>query len=147
MADPVRLFVRAGELMLFDDIVAIVVDGRAANQPCLCPPVHDLAVDIKARLCILFAHAILHKPFEIFPRFLINTGVIKIDGRIQINLRLVDMQKGIGVPLYHFPRLRAAHHIVGKRRHLLRIVRKGPDRRKGPEYCHRFASFLTFKIK
>ena len=136
MADPVRLFVRTGKLMLFDHVVAVIVDRCAANQARLRAAPHDLAVDIEAGLCVLFANAVRHKLFEIFPRLRINAAVIGVDGRSEIDLRLIDMQEGIGVPLRHFPCLRAAHHIIGERRHLIRIFRKGPYRRKGFKYCH-----------
>ena len=49
MAEAVDFLVRAGQLVLFDDVLHIIVDRGAADDAGLHAPVHDLPVDVKAR--------------------------------------------------------------------------------------------------
>ena len=115
MVHAVLFFVGAGELVLFDHAVQIIVDAGAADKTGLAAAVHDLAVDIKAGGRVLGAHAALLQRVKVFARLAVNGLVIGVDVGRKVDLGLVHMQKRKRFSRCGQTRFGAVHHVIGQR--------------------------------
>lgn len=111
---PVRFLIGAGQLVLLDDVVDVVVDGYAADKAGLAPAVHYLAVDVEAGVLILLAYAVAHELVEILSRLEVDLLGVEVGARGQVDLRLVDVQKRMRLALDHFGSFGAAHNVIGQ---------------------------------
>ena len=113
MLAAVLFFIGAGQLGLADDIVEIIIDRSAADNTGLGAAVHDLAVNIKAGLFLTNEDAVGDHLMQAVGRSLVDDISIDIGILRQVDLRLIDMEEGIGVAGSHLAGLGRAHNIIG----------------------------------
>ena len=142
MVYSVLLLVRAGQLVLFYDIVHVVVYRYAADKPRLASAAHYLAVYVHTVGLVLPADSVRLELFEVLRRLVVDSLGIELCVDGQIDLRLIDMEEGIGIALYDFAGLLAVHNIIGKGRDTRRVFGEGSYCFEGSEYCHNETSFL-----
>ena len=123
MANTVLFFFSKSVFVLFDNVVHIIINRCTAYNSRLASAVHNLPVNIKARLFILNKCACFFKIFKVFLSLSVNLVAVNISTFWQINLRLVNMQKRIRVVLNHLFCLITVHNIIRKSRdkRLLRL--------------------------
>ena len=91
MADTVCFFVGTGQLVLFDGVIQIFVNGGADNQSCLVSAVHGQSIDIQIGQQILCENAFVQLLIESIPCFFINSGAVRVCTHGQIDFRPVNM--------------------------------------------------------
>jgi hypothetical protein len=97
LADAVVLLVGAGEFMLANAVVIVVLDRGCGDQPGLRVRAHDQTVGVVASLLVPYEDASIDQTFEILGRFGVNLGCIVVNALRQINLGLRNMQEGKGL--------------------------------------------------
>ncbi len=117
MIDPIVFLGRAGEFMLLDAPFVIGVHRGYCHQPDLLVIPHHLLVDVECFLVVPQQRAIGDEALQVFSAFLINTGVIHIDGWVHIHLGLVDMQEAVRVILGQRQGFFTIQNIIGMRSH------------------------------
>ena len=75
----VVFLILAGQLVLLDDVVKIILGGDRTNQPVLFPSVHRLAINVKAILLVESNDAVRYELFQIFLGVGINLRVISVN--------------------------------------------------------------------
>ena len=136
MLAAVLFFIGAGQLVLADDIVEIIIDRSAADNTGLGAAVHDLAVNIKAGLFLTNEDAVGDHLMQAVGRSLVDDISIDIGILRQVDLRLIDMEEGIGVAGSHLAGLGRAHNIIGERGDFLRQLRSGAHSPEGSNFSH-----------
>ena len=93
MLHPVFLLVAAGEFVLFDHTVQVIIHRCAPNDTVLGASFHGLGVDVEVFLFILPEPAIFLEQFEIVQCLLVNLRTVFIDPRWKINLRFYNVKQ------------------------------------------------------
>src|SRR5437868_6399528 len=119
MIFPVFLFVRAGELMLFDYVVQVIVNRSTSYYAILFSAIHGLGIDIKAVLLILEKDSFTEHALKILFSFLIYLRRVMIEIIRKVNLRLDDMIKRIRIAFGFGSCLFLIQHIVRTARYAL----------------------------
>ena len=84
---PVPLLVLAGQLMLFNRAVKVIIYAHAGYQTVLLPAVHNLGVEIETGAFILLQDALADKAVEIYSAGCIDNVSIEINIVRQVYLR------------------------------------------------------------
>ena len=95
MDHTVVLLVLAGELMLLDIAFSIVISMRAYHESVLCTAVHCLRIYIIVWLLILYEPAPVLPCLEIVHSLVVSRLTVLVDDRIEVDLRLRDVEKGL----------------------------------------------------
>ena len=146
MVHPVLFFVGTGQLMLFDHIVDVIIDGCTAHDTHLGTAVHHLLVQVEAGLLVLDINAVGNHFVQVVPGLFIDDFAVVVDGRIQVDLGFVHMQEGVGIAHDHLPGLFAAHYVIGKSRHLGGQLAGGANGLERSYNCHVLLSFVSLLI-
>ena len=93
MADPVKLLVLPGVLVLLDHAVYIVIHRRAGHDACLAPAVHSQLVQIIAGFLICHKSPVLDPCIQKLPGLLVHPLVIGVHIIPKLGLRPVNVQK------------------------------------------------------
>ena len=112
MLHAVLLLVTAGQLVLLDHAVEIVVNECPDNKTVLGLAVHRLGIDIVVVLCVLNEPTIVLKLLEVLGCLLIHTGVVLTRANRKINLRLNDMIEAHLIVACLCPRLFRVKYVV-----------------------------------
>ena len=144
VADAVRLLVRAGLLVLFDDVVQIIVDADAADKPRLGAAVHDLAINIQHGFRLMQHIAAVGERLQVRGGLRVDRVAVKVGLGRQIDLRLIDVDEAEGRVFDQLARLLTVHDVVGQRGDLRGIFRLRPDGGKRAQDGHDTSSFLCF---
>ena len=114
---PVVFLVRPGELVFLDEAVEVVPAGGCGHETCLDMVAPDLLVDVKAFLGVGRDDARQQEAFIILLALGVHGIGIKIRSRRQVDFRLPDVEKGIGVVFRHLAGFVRTQDVVGGRGH------------------------------
>src|SRR5207253_1123382 len=104
----------AGEFVLLDDALQVLLATGDCDQADLRVRSHDLAVEVEARLGVLAERSLPDQALEVLVSLRVNFGGIKIGSGWQINLRFADVEEAERIPGRELPRLLGGHHVVGQ---------------------------------
>jgi hypothetical protein len=90
MFNSVFFFISPGQLMFFDGIIEILINGSTDNQPDLAAAIHDQFINIQAVFGILSQGIPMKQLFQVFSGGFINKGIIDFSTRVQRRFRSVD---------------------------------------------------------
>ena len=93
MPDSVIFLILSGQFVFFDNAAQVFLATRGRDKPRLAVPPHDLPVQIKAWLRILFERALRNQFGKILRALRVNGGRIQIGAGGQVNFRFADVQK------------------------------------------------------
>ncbi len=96
MIDAVLFFFRAGELMFFDEVLFIIINGAAAYESSLAASIHDELINIVAGFFFAEEGAAADEVLQVFFRLIINGLRMYVNVIRQIDFGFGDMQKGVG---------------------------------------------------
>ena len=91
MFHAVFLLVATCELVLLDDAIQIVRHVSTHHQSVLRLAVHGLRIDVVILLLVLHQPTLVLKHLEILDSFLVNTRVVLVGARLEIDFRLDDV--------------------------------------------------------
>src|SRR5699024_9276618 len=94
MMNTIGFFFSPSVLMTTNDTIGIVINGTTCNETCLGPLIHSLFIDIITLLGVCDKNSLLDTFLKQFICFLINTGIIGMNGILELCFRTVDCQKG-----------------------------------------------------
>ena len=116
MLNAVQFLFPAGQFMLLDGAVRILVHGGAADDARLHATPHDLAVNVKGRCAVPDEVAFPDEGLQIFLRP--GVGFRGMDGFLaRINVGTADMQEGGVVSGGHLFGLPVVHDVIGQGGH------------------------------
>ena len=107
LAHPVVFLGRRGVLVAADAIAGVVGERRDRRKPGRNVAAPGRPVDVVARLGIADEHAGGDHGFEVLGGLGIDRAIVRVGRRIEIDLRLGDVQKAPRLALDALPRLRA----------------------------------------
>ncbi|OQC68449.1 MAG: hypothetical protein BWX47_01843 [candidate division Hyd24-12 bacterium ADurb.Bin004] len=122
MPDPVELLVLPCELVLLYDVVLVVLDGCARDEPGLGVAGHDLPVEVERGGVVLTEDTALDHPPEVLGAAGVHPVVVQVHRRIEIDLGLGAVKDAPGVPGGHLPGLVRIEYVIGRGCDLLRHV-------------------------
>ena len=79
--------------MLLDYTIEIIIHIGSHHNTILCAAVHSLRIDVVVFLSILHKPSLVLEVMELFHSFFINCGIVFVEHRIKVNLRLDDVIK------------------------------------------------------
>lgn len=134
MLDAVQFLFPAGQFMLLDSTVRILVHGGAADDACLHAAPHDLAVNVKGRCAVLDEVAFPDEGLQVFLRP--GVGFLGMNGFLaRINVGTADVQERGVVSGGHLFGLLMVHDVVGQGGHPVRPYPvEAAGREKGGEW-------------
>ena len=136
MVDTVFLLIRSGILMLFNDIVPVIIDGRTSHHSGLTVPVHGQLIEVKARRRILYEFSFPDPLPKHLIRLFIDAGCVSVHIIGKLRLRPVDRQKRFRILLHHLTGFLSVIYIIGKRRDFLFHSPAGTICHKWSDLCH-----------
>ena len=131
LAHAVVFLGRRGVLVLADAILRISGDRGHRREAGLDVTAPGQPVDVVAGLVVAHEHAGGDHAPQILRRLGVDRAVIGIGRRIEIDLRLGDVQKAPRLAGGALARLGAGEHVIGRRQNLGGASRRRPQRAKG----------------
>ncbi len=111
MDHAVVFLVFAGELMLFDFSLGIIVGVSAQHKTVLCPSVHGLGIYVVARLSVLDQPSFVLPSLEVLDSLVVDPLVMVGENGIEIDFGFGDMEEGfLSGHLLGFLRIQ---HVIG----------------------------------
>ena len=136
MLHPVLLLVPAGQLMLLDDPVQVVVHIGTDDQTILCLAVHGLCIDIIILLRVLNQPSLVLEELELTGSLRIHLRVVLVADRVEIDFRLDDVVERLLIALTLGLGLLAVQHVIGAALHLFHQVLRWAYSLEWFYYCH-----------
>ena len=122
---------RRRQLVLADAVLGVSGDRGDRREAGLDATLPSQAVGVVARLVVAHEHALGDHAAKVLARLGVDGVVVGIDGRIEIDLGLRDVQKAPRLALGAIARLRARQHVVRRSENLRRASRRRPQSAKG----------------
>ena len=137
VAHAVLLLVPAGEFVLLDDTVHVVLHGSCHHDSILGPALHGLCINVVHFLFVLHQPSHLLELGEVFRRTLVHTAVIFARVLGKVYLRLDDVIERHGVAFGLGSGFVAAQDIIRAAFHLFHQVLWRPQPHKRFDCCHK----------
>jgi hypothetical protein len=131
LAHPVVFLGRRGVLVAADAIAGVVGERCHRGEPGRNVAAPGRAVDVIARLGVANEHAGRDHGFEALGGLGIDRAIVGIGRRIEVDLRLGDVQKAPRLALGALARLRAREHVIGRGQNFGGTSRRRPQRAEG----------------
>ena len=136
MADAVDLLLRAGILVLFDDAILIIIDGRAGCHSRLHSSVHGKFVEVITLFILRQKRAVLHPLPECIMRTLIHLVVVHIHRQRELCLRAVYAKERLRMPLHFLRSFLSVINIIREGSNLCCLPFLWSDAYKWSDFCH-----------
>ena len=133
----VFLLVAAGELVLLDDAVHVVVDVGGHDNAVLGAAVHGLRVYIIMFLVVLYEPAFVLEGLEVLDCLVVDLGVVLVGAVHKVNLGLYDMVERAGIAFGLGTGFLGVEHVVGARCHLFDKLAGRTHAAERFYFCHR----------
>src|ERR1043165_7031600 len=91
----ILFLIRSCQLMFFDNVIHVIINGRAPDDAILLSAIHGLLIDVVTFLVIGKEYAILQHFVEIGFTLLVNFRRVMIEIIRKIYFRFDDMIKGV----------------------------------------------------
>ena len=117
MLHAVLFLVLAGEFVLLNHAVQIVVDVSCHHNAVLSAAVHGLGIDVIVLLGILHEPALLLEHIEVFNSLGIDFSIVFVGNRVEIDFRFDDVIQRHLIAQRFVESLLRVEHIVGARSH------------------------------
>ena len=138
LADAVVLLERGGVLVLADPVGGVIGERGDAGEPGLLKHASAVAriaaaqsVDIIARFRVADHDASRNHAREIFGRLVVDSAIVGVGRRIEINLGLGDMKKAPRLALGARACLSAGEHVIRRRQNFGSATRRGTECAEG----------------
>ena len=112
-ARAIVLLVRPGLFVLFDDVLLVVLGVADGDESGLAVAGDGLPVEIHRGLRLTREDAVLLHALKALLGLRIDRVGIRIDFRVEVDLRPIDMQQAVGLAFGEFGRLITIHDVVG----------------------------------
>ena len=136
----VTLLVLAGQLVLLDHVVLVVLAGSAGDQADLHVLAPYLLVDVKTLFLVLEQGLFVDEAVEIFLALGVHLVGVEIGPGRQVDLGLADVQERIGIALGQLARLLGTEDVVGRGGDLFGQVPARPEPLERFYACHYLSS-------
>ena len=131
LAHAVVFLHRRRQLVLADAVLGVGAERGHRGEAGLDAVAPRQPVDVVAGRLVAHEHAGVDHAPKIFAGLRVDRGVMKIDRRIEVDLRLGDVQKAPRLSFGAFAGLCAGQHVIGRRKDLRPAPEGGPQGAKG----------------
>src|SRR5215472_15315455 len=112
MTDTVLLFIRAGEFVLFDNTLEVIIATGSPHDADLAVRTHNLAVEKECRLRVLFEGALGNQPLEVCLPLRVDFRSVEVCAGREVNFGFADVQKTEGIAGSDLACLVGGHDVV-----------------------------------
>jgi hypothetical protein len=130
VARPVVLLVPARVLVLLDEVPLVLAHAAQADDAGLDVAPHPLLIDVETGGRVAREDRVADQPVKVLTPPGVDAVVVEGNRRIEIDLRLADVQEGDWVSARQLARLLRGDHVVGEARDVARPLGARPV---GPE--------------